>query len=114
MLADGEAVGHAGDVIGPGALAVEAATIPFAKSPPWFFGFGRWLRRSFVPDVPSSFVPLGTISATSDELRVALPPETGAGAHVVGLRLTPPGSAPSSRPIGDGERERLKALGYIQ
>ena len=93
---------------------VEAATVPLTKKPPWFFGFGRWLRRSFVPDVPSAFTPLGTISTTTGDLHVDLPADAGRGAHVVGLRLTPPGHTPASRPIGDGERERLKALGYIQ
>jgi arylsulfatase A-like enzyme len=92
---------------------VEAATLPMAR-PPWLFGFGRWLRRAFVPDVPSAFVPLGTMTVTNGELAIQIPADAGRGRHVVGLRLTPPGSAPSSRPVGDGERERLKALGYVQ
>jgi hypothetical protein len=97
----------------PATYTVEAATLP-VNQPPWLFGFERWLRRAFVPDVPSAFVPLGTMTVTNGELAGQIPADVGRGRHVVGLRLTPPGSAPSSRPVGDGERERLKALGYVQ
>jgi hypothetical protein len=54
------------------------------------------------------------MTVTNGELALQIPADAGRGRHVVGLRLTPPGSAPSSRPVGDGERERLKALGYVQ
>jgi hypothetical protein len=83
---------------------------------PWLFGFHRWLRKSFVPDTPTEFVPLGRVHAGDGRLSVVLPSAVGASRHVVALRLTPPGVAPSSAaPAMDVEqRTRLRALGYVQ
>ncbi len=97
----------------PSTYLVEIAAFP-VPDPPWLFGFHRWLRKAFLPEAPSKFVPVGTFTADGDTLPVGLPPEVARGNHVLAVRLTPRGATPSSRPIGDGERERLKSLGYVQ
>src|SRR5207249_4585886 len=55
-----------------GVYAVDAAGTPIA-APPWLFGFGRWRRKAFLPDVPSEFPPLGTLDASGRELALELP-----------------------------------------
>jgi arylsulfatase len=85
---------------------------------PWFFGFGRWRRRSFLPETPAAFVPLGTLRATAGRLSVAIPPGAGRRHHLLGLRLTPPGATAPKRaaptPAEIEQEERLRALGYVQ
>ncbi len=94
---------------------VDVAVVPIA-SMPWLFGFERWLRKSFLPDAATAWIPLGTHRAIDGRLRLALPPSAGTGNHVLGLRLTPPGAEPGAgAPTQDpAMRERLKALGYVQ
>ncbi len=94
---------------------VDAAVVPITRMP-WLFGFARWLRRSFLPDEPEGWIPLGSHRVFDGRLRLSLPQAVGVGTHVLGLRLTPPGATP-----GDGAatqdpamRERLRALGYVQ
>jgi len=96
-----------------GVYAVDAAGTPIA-APPWLFGFGRWRRKAFLPDVPSEFPPLGTLDASGRELALELPAAVGRGHHVLALRLTPPGATPSVPGVDEGQRDRLKALGYVQ
>jgi hypothetical protein len=84
---------------------------------PWLFGVGRWRRHSFRKDTPSEFRSLGTVEveAPAGELRLPLPADVLAGSHVLGLRLTPPGGSQDSAPAMDpAQRERLKALGYVE
>jgi len=88
-------------------------------SPPWIFGYGRWLRKSFLEDTPGAFVSLGRVRAADGWLRAELPASAAADRHVIGLRATPAGMSP--RAFGkDGEAggseqvERLRALGYVQ
>ncbi|TMA99160.1 MAG: sulfatase [Deltaproteobacteria bacterium] len=96
-----------------GVYAVDAAGTPIA-APPWLFGFARWRRKAFLPDVPSEFPPLGTLDASRRELALELPAAVGRGHHVLALRLTPPGATPSVPGVDEGQRDRLKALGYVQ
>jgi len=97
---------------------VDAAAV-VAPPPPWLFGYGRWLRKSFLEEMPGTFVSLGRARAEQGWLRVDLPAAAARGRHVIGLRATPPGMSP--RAFGkDGEPgeseqvKRLRALGYVQ
>src|SRR5207249_3993147 len=96
-----------------GADAVDAAATPI-PAPPWLFGFARWRRKAFLPDVPSEFPPLGTLDASRGELALELPAAVARGHHVLALRLTPPGATPSVPGVGEGQRDPLKTLGYVQ
>jgi len=81
---------------------------------PWLFGIGRWRRRAFRRDTPSEYRPLGTIAATSSQTRVDLPAGVLTGAHLIGLRLSPPGAVDAPpQPLDPAQRDRLRALGYI-
>ena len=101
-----------------GEYDVDAAAVSM-PSPPWFFGYDRWLRKSFLEETPAAFVPLGRARAADGWLRAELPASVAADRHVIGLRATPRGMSP--RAFGkDGEAggneqvERLRALGYVQ
>jgi arylsulfatase A-like enzyme len=96
-----------------GSYAVEVAATP-VDPPPWLFGFAHWRRQSFLHDEPSQFLPLGPVAATGGLVTLTLGENVGIGHHVLGLRFVPPGA--SSRPIGldTKERDRLRALGYVQ
>lgn len=97
----------------PGSYAVEAAMTPIPPAP-WLFGIGRWRRRAFRRDTPSEYRSLGTIAATSTQTRVDLPAGVLAGAHLIGLRLSPPGAVDAPpQPLDPAQRDRLRALGYI-
>ena len=97
----------------PGTYTVEAATTPIPPAP-WLFGIGRWRRRAFRRDTPSEYRPLGTIAATSTPTRVDLSSELLSGAHLIGLRLSPPGATEApAQPLDPAQREKLRALGYI-
>jgi len=107
------------DVIGKPITLREASFQVIGVAPPWFFGYGRWLRNSFLEDMPGVFVKLGRVRAEDGWLRVDLPAAAARGHHVIGLRATPAGMAP--RAFGEhdepGESEqtkRLRALGYVQ
>jgi hypothetical protein len=59
-------------------------------------------------------VPLGPHDTSTGSLQVTLP-DTLAGHHVLGLRLTPPGAtAEPERVVDPKQQERLRALGYVQ
>lgn len=94
---------------------VDAAVVPITRMP-WLFGFGRWLRRSFLPDQPQGWIPLGSHRVTGGRLQLPLPQAVGVGTHVLGLRLTPPGAIPGHGAAAQDPamRERLRALGYVQ
>lgn len=97
---------------------VDAAAVA-APPPPWLFGYGRWLRKSFLEDTPGTFVSLGRARAESGWLRVGLPAAAAHGHHVIGLRVTPAGLSPRAfakdREAGESEQvKRLRALGYVQ
>jgi hypothetical protein len=87
--------------------------VPIAPMP-WLFGFDRWMRKSFLIDRPELYLPIGTATTSHGELAVRLPPDTGAARHVIAVRLTPAGMTPAGRaPIDPAQRERLRALGYV-
>ncbi len=97
---------------------VNAAAVSM-PSPPWFFGYGRWLRKSFLEETPGAFVELGRARAEGGWLRVALSAAAADGYHVIGLRATPVGMSPRAFGKTDGavdseQLERLRALGYVQ
>jgi hypothetical protein len=76
---------------------------------------GRWRRRSFRKDTPSEFRSLGTVDAPAGQLRLPLPADVLAGSHVLGLRLRRQAHRRTWRPAMDpAQRERLKALGYVE
>jgi arylsulfatase A-like enzyme len=96
-----------------GTYQVEAGVVPIAPMP-WLFGLGRWMRKSFLPDRAELYLPLGSVATSQGELAVRLPPDSGAARHVVAVRLTPAGAAPGERaPIDPAQRDRLRALGYV-
>jgi hypothetical protein len=97
-----------------GEYRVDAGIVPM-KGMPWFSGYERWRGRSFLPQTPAAFVPLGTVSATPGGLALAIPAAVGTGNHLVALRLSPPGALPSEppAPVDRDLQERLKALGYV-
>jgi hypothetical protein len=100
----------------PGTYRVEAATNPIAR-PPWLVGTARWRKRSFLSEEPSEFVPVGTFEAPAGRLELPLSAEIAGRRHVLALRLSPPGSAtPAAVPgaVDPAQRERLRALGYVQ
>ena len=111
-----EAAGGALPVVLPapnGDYLVEAAAVPVPVMP-WFFRFGRWLRKAFLPDRPTAYEALGTFRTTSGELSVPVPTAAGTARHLVAFRLTPVGTEPTgAAPIDAGQRERLRALGYV-
>jgi hypothetical protein len=81
---------------------------------PWLFRFGRWLRKAFLPDGPTAYEALGTFRAAAGELSLPVPTGAGTARHLVAFRLTPVGTEPTSAaPIDAGQRERLRALGYV-
>jgi arylsulfatase A-like enzyme len=99
-----------------GGYTVEAGTVEVPRMP-WLFGFGRWRRESFLSTTPSAFVPLGNLTARGGSMSVSLVPAAARGRRVVGLRFTPAdATAPpaGTAPISDAQRERLRALGYVQ
>ena len=101
-----------------GEYDVDAAVVE-VPSPPWIFGYGRWLRKSFLEDTPGQFVPLGRVRAADGWLRAELPASAAADRHVIGLRATPAGMSPRAfgkdGEVGGNEQlERLRALGYVQ
>jgi hypothetical protein len=101
-----------------GEYDVDAAAVSM-PSPPWLFGYGRWLRTSFLEETPGAFLKLGRARAERGWLRVALPAEAANGYHVIGLRSTPVGMSPRTFGTADGavdteQLERLRALGYVQ
>ena len=100
-----------------GEYDVEAAAVVTPRAP-WFFGYGRWLRKSFLEEMPGTFLKLGRVRAEGGWLRVGLPVTAAEGHHVIGLRATPAGMAPRAFGKNDepGESEqvkRLRALGYV-
>jgi arylsulfatase A-like enzyme len=87
--------------------------------PPRFFGFDRWLRRAFRRGETERFVGLGTREARAGTLRVSIPEAMGRDRRLLTLRLTPPGVAPATQEdagprVGPDDRERLRALGYLE
>jgi arylsulfatase A-like enzyme len=101
-----------------GEYEVDAAAIAM-PSPPWIFGYGRWLRKSFLEERPGAYLKLGRARAERGWLRIALPASAAEGYHVIGLRTTPVGMAPRKFGKGDDavdreQLERLRALGYVQ
>jgi arylsulfatase A-like enzyme len=100
-----------------GEYRVAVTGVPI-ESPPWLFGYGRWLRRSFLRSAPTTQVPLGTFRAAQGTLTVTIPTTAGVGRHIVGLRLLPadaPEPAPGAADDEDAElHQRLKALGYVE
>jgi hypothetical protein len=101
-----------------GEYDVDAAAV-VAPTPPWFFGYARWLRKSFLEDMPAVFVKLGRARTDDGWLRVDLPSAAAHGYHVIGLRATPAGMSPrtfgGNGEPGDAEQvRRLRALGYVQ
>jgi hypothetical protein len=109
---------HARVQLPDGEYQIDAALVHIER-PPWLFGFRRWLRKSFVPEMPDTFVPLARVAAADGWLRFTLPPPAAADGHVVGLRVTPAGVTPRRfGPDTDGADEeqlqRLRALGYVQ
>jgi hypothetical protein len=103
------------DVDAPdGVYDVAAGVVPIAP-PPWFFGFERWLRKSFRNTAPKAYVPLGQATAQAGRLRIRLPPGTARNQHVVTIRLTPPGAGESGKQARDPALdERLRRLGYVE
>src|SRR5262249_36419374 len=98
----------------PGTYGIDAATTPIPPAP-WFAGVARWRRKAFQSETPSDYVPLGTYDASTGDVRVDMSREVLVGRHVLGLRLTPPGAARTAPPSLDpAQRERLRALGYVQ
>jgi arylsulfatase A-like enzyme len=101
-----------------GTYLVEAAGIPMDRQP-LLFGFERWLRKSFRPNEPTRFTPLGTFEANGQELTLYIPQALGLRQRLVALRMTPPsvepvtGGAEEDR-LGEEQRERLRILGYIE
>jgi arylsulfatase A-like enzyme len=101
-----------------GVYGIEVGLLETGR-PPRLFGFDRWLRRAFRKGEPSSFVALGTHEARAGALRVSIPEAMGRDRRLLTLRLTPPGLAPvthedAASPIGPDDRERLRALGYLE
>ena len=101
-----------------GEYDVDAAAVSM-PSPPWFFGYDRWLRKSFLEETPGAFLKLGRARAERGWLRVTLPAEAADGYHVIGLRSTPVGMSPRTFGTADDavdteQLERLRALGYVQ
>ena len=101
-----------------GEYDVDAAALSM-PSPPWIFGYGRWLRKSFLEETPGAFLKLGRARAEGGWLRVALSAEAADGYHVIGLRTTPVGTSPRAFGKADDEvdseqLERLRALGYVR
>jgi len=101
-----------------GEYDVDAAALSM-PSPPWIFGYGRWLRKSFLEETPGAFLKLGRARAEGGWLRVALSAEAADGYHVIGLRTTPVGTSPRAFGKADDEAdseqlERLRALGYVR
>lgn len=98
----------------PGTYGVDAATTPVPAAP-WFAGVSRWRRRAFQSETPSEYLALGTVDAPAGDVRVELSRDVLVGRHVLGLRLTPPGAAPATPGgVDPAQRERLRALGYVQ
>lgn len=81
---------------------------------PWLWGFGGW-RRGF-RDGANERVDLGTVVARDGVATVAIPPAPSPR-HLLGVRLTPAGSAtptpPGASTVDDEQRKRLRALGYV-
>jgi hypothetical protein len=100
----------------PGSYRVEVGANPVAR-PPWLFGGARWRKRSFLSDDPTEFVALGTLDAPTGRLRVPLSAAALARRHLLALRLSPPSMAPPTalpEALDPAQRERLRALGYVQ
>lgn len=105
---------HAHVHVPDGAYRVEAASRPIPP-PPWLVGLGRWRRQAFRREEPSAFVPLGTVEVRDGVGSVALPEERLRGHHVLGLRLVPPGGQDREiAPLDAEQKERLRALGYLE
>ena len=100
-----------------GEYRVALAGVPI-EAPPWLFGYGRWVRKSFLRNAPVSQVPLGTFHATDGALAVKIPSTAVVGRHIVGLRLVPAGAPETTTAPADDEdaqlHQRLKALGYVE
>jgi hypothetical protein len=97
---------------------VDAAAV-VAPPPPWLFGYARWLRKSFLEEMPGTFVSLGRVHAERGRMNVSLPAAVARDRHVIGLRATPAGMSPRAfgkdGEPGDSEQvKRLRALGYVQ
>src|SRR5262249_53333503 len=74
-----------------GDYRVDAASVAI-QPPPWLSGFARWRRRSFLPDIPTGYTPLGTFRADAGRLSLAIPADAGRRRHVIRLRLPPLGA----------------------
>lgn len=89
-------------------------TLRTLGSMPWLWGFGGW-RRGF-RDGANERVDLGNVVARDGVATVAIPPASSPR-HLLGVRLTPSGSAPPTAPgaptVDDEQRQRLRALGYV-
>jgi hypothetical protein len=97
-----------------GAYEASAGIVP-VESQPWYFGFERWLRKSFRDTTPSSYLRLGQATGQDGRVRVLIPPEIGRNNHIVSLRLTPPGSSNTPERARDPAlEERLRRLGYVE
>jgi arylsulfatase A-like enzyme len=81
---------------------------------PWLWGFDGWRRR--FRDGPNERIALGAVTARDGVATVAIPPAND-HRHVLGVRLTPAGTAPGGRPeprVDDEQQKRLRALGYVE
>jgi arylsulfatase len=101
-----------------GEYDVDAAAV-VTPPPPWFFGYARWLRRSYLEETPGVFVRLGRVRAEEGRLHVDVPAAVARGQHVIGLRATPAGVTPrafgaTAEPGESEQTKRLRALGYVQ
>jgi arylsulfatase A-like enzyme len=89
-------------------------TLRALGSKPWLWGFAGW-RRGF-RDGPNERVDLGTVTARDGVATLAVPPAP-VDRHLLGVRLTPAGDAADGKrapSVDDEQRQRLKALGYVE
>lgn len=89
-------------------------TLRALGSPPWLWGFPGW-RRGF-RDGPNERVDLGTVTARNGVATIAVPPAPH-DRHLLGVRLTPVGDAAEATrdsSVDDEQKQRLKALGYVE
>jgi arylsulfatase A-like enzyme len=97
-----------------GDYQVDAGIVPTPPMP-WLFGFPRWLRKSFLVDLPDDYVSVGQFHASGGSLALALPADMARDRLVTDLRLTPAGAAPTGvAPMDEQQRTRLRALGYVE
>jgi hypothetical protein len=115
VLRDAAGVPLTIEVDAPDGVFQAAAGVVPVESQPWYFGFQRWLRKSFRGTTPASYLPLGEATGRGGRVRVAIPAEIGRSKHIVTLRLTPPGTSHAPERLRDPTlEERLRRLGYVE